>query len=322
MSVGSTGPIARTVGFLMFLFGWTAVLATVLGFLGRLWWPFDVVADWRFILATVLILAAIVTGLGYSRTSAVVFVVAAIVNLFLIAPMWLGGQPAVSSSDRVRVVAFDIGFAPEVRADVLDWVNMVEGDIVVLANSGGTWSAAIEQAAIPYRIVSDDIALTGGTLVLARNDYPAEIEERATGLGGADVVINVPLGDQQVQIVGVSVERPVSAGETEERLDEYRAINAAVRRSSGPVIIVGNLEASRWSHAFGAIADGLVNSEDGFGYQATYPAVDWPLVGEYAGIPIDHALYTGPITVSNRRVGPPLGPSHRPLVVDISPADS
>lgn len=319
-SLSATGPITRTLGFLMFLFGWTAVLATALGFLGTVWWPLDVLADWRFILAVFLILAAIVNGFGYSRTSAVAFGIAAILNIWLIAPMWLDGQPASTSSDRLRVVSLDVGFAPDIRPEVLEWVNQVEGDIVVLANSAGTWSRVIEQINVPYRVVNDP-GLTGGTLVLVRNDLAATIEEHPAGLGAVDVVIEAPLGEQQLTILGVSVERPVGAGAAQERIDDFTAINAGVHRMTGPVIIVGNLEASRWSHAFGALADGLTNSEDGFGYAATYPSVDWPLVGAYAGIPVDHALYQGPITVTNRRVGPPLGPSHRPIVVDLSPAD-
>jgi endonuclease/exonuclease/phosphatase (EEP) superfamily protein YafD len=157
--------------------------------------------------------------------------------------------------------------------------------------------------------------------VLVRNDLAATIEEHPAGLGAVDVVIEAPLGEQQLTILGVSVERPVGAGAAQERIDDFTAINAGVHRMTGPVIIVGNLEASRWSHAFGALADGLTNSENGFGYAATYPSVDWPMVGEYVGIPVDHALHQGPITVTNRRVGPPLGPNHRPIVVDLSPAD-
>ena len=87
-----------------------------------------------------------------------------------------------------------------------------------------------------------------------------------------------------------------------------------------PVVVAGNLETSRWSHAFDVIANGLNNSEDGFGYAATWPRTDPPLIGAYMGLPLDHALYRGNIAVPARRVGPDLGPAHRPLLFDISPA--
>jgi endonuclease/exonuclease/phosphatase (EEP) superfamily protein YafD len=314
------GSIAKTFGFLMFLLGWTAVLATLLGFFGTVWWPLDVLADWRFILAFVLILATIATGLGYSRVSAVVFLVAAIVNIYFVAPMWLNDQQPLVSSDRIRVVTLDIGLAPDVRPAVLEWVNMIEGDIIILANAGGAWASAIDQLGVPYRVVNEDPGLTGGTLVLARNEIGATIEPVPAGMRAADVIVRVPLADQQVRIVGFSVERPVSASTTKERLIDFTAVNVGVRRMSGSVAVVGNLEASRWSHAFKTLATDLTNSEDGFGYVATYPAYDLPIFDELVGIPVDHVLYQGPITVTNRRISPNLGTDHAALVVDLSPA--
>lgn len=313
--------IARTFGFLMFLLGWTAVLATVLGFFGTAWWPLDVLADWRFILAFVLILATIASGLGYSRVSAVVFLVAAIVNIYFIAPLWLDSQAPLTASDRVRVVSLDVGFSPDVRTEILEWVNMVEGDVVVLANAGGTWAGAIDQLGIPYRIVNEDPGLTNGTLILARNEIGATIDPVPSGMGAADVVVRVPLADQQIRIVGLSVERPVSASSNQGRLDDFTAVNVGVRRMSGSVVVVGNFEASRWSDAFEVVARDLVNSEDGFGYMASYRAMDVPFLDEFAGIPVDHAVYQGAITVTNRRVSPNLGTDHVALVIDLSPAN-
>jgi len=59
---------------------------------------------------------------------------------------------------------------------------------------------------------------------------------------------------------------------------------------------------------------------DGFGYQATWPANDWPVGGDYAGIPIDHALLTTALTTAHRSIGPAVGSDHLPLIVHIAPA--
>ena len=312
--------IIRTLSFVMFLVGWTAVLATVLGFFGTTWWPLDMLSDWRLILAIVLGIAAVATGFGYSRVSTIVFIVAAIVNALLIAPMWLNEQQPLTGSDRVRVISLDIGSTPDAREAIIDWINASEGDIVLLANAGGTWRRYIEVENVPYRVVNDDPGLTGGTPVLARNGISVTLEEVPTILGAVDVIITVPLGNQEVTILGVSVERPVNGIAYSERIDDFAAINARISRNTTPTVIIGNLEASRWSHAFSVIANNMKNSEDGFGYMATYPAYDLPLVAEFAGTPVDHALYVGPITVSHRRVGPNLGTDHRPLLIDVSPA--
>ncbi|MFB3050259.1 MAG: hypothetical protein ACE1Z9_08925, partial [Acidimicrobiia bacterium] len=196
----------------------------------------------------------------------------------------------------------------------------VEADIVVLIRAGGTWSSAIDQLNIPYRAVNDP-ALSGGILVLARNGFPVTISEDQVGFEGVDAVITTTIGDQELTILGLSVERPISALAADDRVRRFDTINANVRKMDGPVVILGNLEASRWSHAFNALANGLTNSEDGYGYIATYTLLGWPLIVGYAGIPVDHALYTGPVTVTLRKVGPDLGVNHRPLLVHLSPAN-
>lgn len=317
----ATGPITQTFGFVMFLAGWTAALATVLGLLGATWWPLDVLADWRLPLTVILVAAAVVTGFGYSRVSAAIFAAAAILNVALIAPMYLEEQPHPSSDERVRVVSLDVGKAPDVRPAVLDWANTVEADIVVLARADGTWSRAIEQLNMPYRVVNDP-GLNGGILVLARNGFPVTVAEDPAGFEGVDAVITTTMGDRELTILALSVDRPVSALAADDRVRRFDTISANVRKMQGPVVILGNLETSRWSHAFKTLVNGLTNSEDGYGYTATYVVLDWPFIGPYAGIPVDHVLYRGPLTVPLRKVGPDLGVDHRPLLVHLSPANS
>ena len=304
----------------MLLAGWTATLATVLGLFGETWWPLDVLADWRLPLGVILVAAIVVTGFGYSRVSAVVFLAAAILNVALIAPMYLGEQPHPSSSERIRLASVDIGRAPDVRPALLEWVNTVEADIVVLVRADGTWSNAIEQLNMPYRVVNDP-GLSGGILVLARNGFPVRVAKDQVGFEGVDAVITTRIGDQELTILGLSVDRPVSARAAGDRVRRFDTVSANVNKMQGPVVILGNLEASRWSYAFKALAEGLTNSEDGYGYASTYAVLDWPLFSEYAGTAVDHVLYKGPVAVTLRKVGPDLGIEHRPLLVHLSPAN-
>lgn len=320
-TVSPAGSVARTTSFLALLLGWTAVLATALAFFGSAWWPLDMLADWRLFFAVVAAVAALATGTGSARISAMVFLVAAIVNAVMIAPMWLDEQAARTSDDRVRVISIDVGNRPDVRSQVLEWVNTNEGDVVLLANAGGSWARVIEQGAYPYRVVTEDPGLTGGTLVLARNEIAVDIENVPGSLGAVDVILTVPLADRDLTLLAVSVERPVNGTSFQERVDQFAAINGRMRRATTATMVIGNLEASRWSHSFAVIAADMANSEDGFGYEATYPSLGLPFLTDYFGTPVDQAIYTGAITVSHRRVGSDVGTDHRPLLVDISPSD-
>src|SRR5690606_7139996 len=82
---------------------------------------------------------------------------------------------------------------------------------------------------------------------------------------------------------------------------------------NGPHVVTGDFNATPWSHPFRRLlADtGLVNSQKGFGVQASFPADRLWLVR----VPIDHLVHSPEFEVVDRRLGPLLGSDHMPLVV-------
>jgi endonuclease/exonuclease/phosphatase (EEP) superfamily protein YafD len=313
----STG--RKLASVVLFIIGIMASLATVLGFFGATWWGWDRLADWRFPLLLVLVVTSIVYGFGFRRAVSAVFLLAAIVNAILLAPLWLSTQAEPESSDRLRVVSFDTSGSGDHRKDIATWIHSVEADVAMLYRATGDWADTLAAVGVPYRIVSAAVGseALGQAIVLARGDIAVT---PLSPVPGSDLTLLVDLGDTQMRLVGLAVQNPGSTLEADHRIARFTSINAAVVESAEPVVVAGNLETSRWSHVFDVIADGLDNSEDGFGYAATWPRTDPPLIGGYMGLPLDHALYRGDVTVPSRRVGPDLGPAHRPLLFDISPA--
>lgn len=302
----------------LFVIGTMASLATVLGFFGATWWGWDRLADWRFPLMVVLVVAAIVYGLVFRRAISAVFLLAAIVNAILLAPLWLSTQAAAGSTDRIRVVSFDTSGSGDHRKDIATWVDSVEADIALLFRTTGDWDDTLATVGIPYRIVRAPLGsdAVGAAIVLVRGNVDATA---ITPLPGSDITLRIGLGSTQVTLAGLASTNPGSSIAANDRIARFSSLNTAATELLEPIVVVGNLETSRWSHAFEVIAVGMNNSEDGFGYSATWPSADWPTIGDYAGLPVDHALYRGDITVPARRVGPDLGPAHRPLVFELSP---
>ena len=313
----STG--RKSASVVLFIVGTMASLATVLGFFGATWWGWDRLADWRFPLLLVLAVTSIVYGFGFRRAVSAVFLLAAIVNAILLAPLWLSTQAEPESSDRLRVVSFDTSGSGDHRKDIATWIHRVEADVALLYRTTGDWADTLATVGVPYRIVPAAVGneALGQSLVLVRGDIAVT---PLSPVPGSDLTLLVGLGDTQIRLFGLAVQNPDSTLEADQRIARFTSINAAVVESTEPVVVAGNLETSRWSHVFDVIADGLDNSEDGFGYTATWPGADPPLIGDYMGLPLDHALYRGDVTVPSRRVGPDLGPAHRPLLFDISPA--
>jgi hypothetical protein len=314
-----TGTGRKIFSALLFLVGTAATLGTVLGFFGASWWGFDRLADLRLPFLVVLVITAVVYGFVFRRALSALFLLAAVANAVLLAPMWLSTQDAVASNDSIRVVSLDTGGSSENRRVVIDWINQEEADVAVLHRTSGDWATTLDDSDVPYRIVATPIAsnATGTPLILVRHNATASPLPPAPG---SDLTVRVVNETSTVTLIGVSVRSPNSTSTGDDRIERFTAINEAALAMEGSTVIVGNLEATRWTHAFKLLAEGMTNSEDGFGYAATWPPFDWPIIGNYTGLPVDHAVYTGPMTVPYRRVGPDLGPSHRPLLFDVSPS--
>ncbi len=313
------GPFRKTSAAVLFTVGTMGSIATVFGFFGATWWGWDRLADWRFPLMVVLGTTAIVYGLVFRRSLSAVFLGAAIVNAVLVAPMWLSTQAGAASTDRIRIVSLDTSGSGDHREDIVSWIDSVEADLVLLYRATGDWAATIAFENVPYRVVPTPVGgdALGQAIVLVRGDAVAT--PRAP-VPGSDVTVHIGLGTTKATVVGVAVQSPGSGIESDSRLTRFAAINKAASGIDGSTVVTGNFETSRWSHAFEVVANGMINSENGNGYAATWPSSDWPLIGDYAGLPVDHAVYRGDVTVSTRRVGPDLGPAHRPLLFDLSPA--
>jgi endonuclease/exonuclease/phosphatase (EEP) superfamily protein YafD len=309
----------KATSVVLFVLGTMASLATVLGFFGSTWWGWDRIADWRLPLLLILVATSVVYGFGFRRAVSAVFLLAAIVNAVLLAPLWLSTQSAPGSNDRLRIVSFDTSGSGDHRKDIAAWIHSVEADVALLYRTTGDWADTLNTVGVPYRIVPSPLGdqALGPAVALVRREVAVTPLEPVPG---SDLTLQADVGATPVRLIGIAVENPGSTLGADQRINRFTSINAAATESTGPVVVVGNLETSRWSHAFDTIARGLSNSEDGFGYAATWPRTDLPLIGAYVGLPLDHALYRGDITVPSRRVGPDLGPAHRPLLFDISPA--
>jgi endonuclease/exonuclease/phosphatase (EEP) superfamily protein YafD len=314
-----TGTGRKLFSALVFLFGVAATLGTVLGFFGATWWGFDRLADLRFPFLVILVATAVIYGFVFRRALSALFLLAAVANAVLLAPLWLSTQVAVASNDSIRIVSLDTGQSSENRRTIIDWINQEEADVAVLHRASGDWATTLDDSDAPYRIISTPVAsgATGEPIILVRHNTTVS---PLPPTPGSDFTVRVVNDTSTVTLIGLSVRAPTSGSAADDRIERFTALNEAALAMEGPTVVVGNLEASRWSYAFKLLAEGMTNSEDGFGYVATWPPFDWPIVGSYTGLPIDHAVYAGAITVPYRRIGPALGPSHRPLLFDVSPS--
>ena len=79
----------------------------------------------------------------------------------------------------------------------------------------------------------------------------------------------------------------------------------------GPLVVVGDFNATPWSPALRTFLDEL--DLNGLNVAAT-----WPVWFGFAGIPIDHALVSENLIITHIETGPNIGSDHRPVMIDVA----
>jgi endonuclease/exonuclease/phosphatase (EEP) superfamily protein YafD len=175
----------------------------------------------------------------------------------------------------------------------------------------------MESSGLDYRVIrgrSDNLIF--GTLVLARQTVDASSFGFAEGDGRAIALAYQPEGwPEQVKILSSHPVAPTSAERASLRDAQLGFAADWAAQQDGAYMVVGDLNASPWSSPFrGLVSDGgLRNSQLGFGLQPSFSAnTIFPL-----RVPIDHLLHSQDLRVTDRRLGPPMGSDHFPLLVDL-----
>jgi len=290
------------------------VLASLGAFAGRPWWVLDLVANLRVQLAAGLLVVGLGLALLRSWSWAALCAAGVAVNLALVAPLLAPAPPDVAAGPALRIVSFNLRAASREHEAIAERLRRTAADVVFLTEAYGDWPQQLRDADLPFQMVQPG-ANTG--LLWLRRSSPLAW---ATGPGHPRVAstLTVAVEGRDVQIIGVHPVRPLGRAGTMRRDDQLREVADAVGRGADrpPTVVVGDLNATRWSAAFDPLVEaGLRDSAVGFGWQPT-----WPAGMGLLGIPIDHALTTRELAVSRTVTAWP-GSDHRALEVVLALPD-
>lgn len=281
--------------------------ATLLGFAGAWWWVLDLCANFRVQYAVAFALCgAALAALRCWRIAASCAAGLAI-NLAVIAPIWLSSPArADPSATPVKVVSFNVNYHNERYQDVAAYLRAAAPDVAVLLEVTPEWLAALEHSLPDYEVVAEPQRFAFGVAAFIRTGAG---RGRVIDLGGVPA-LELQLDD--MSILGIHTMPPVSSETSHLRDALLRAAGDWANRANRAAAIVGDFNATPWSHAFRDLLDraDFVNSQRGI--EATWPRDLWPL-----SIPIDHCVHTRRLTVTHRALGPHLGSDHRPLEVTL-----
>ena len=290
---------------------------TVAGYLGAIWWGFDLVSHFRVQYIALLVpVLALLVGVRWRRTAALAGL-ALVANLAPVVPLYLGQPMEADGSGTIEILSFNVTASNPERASVLDYLAASGADIIFLHESSTDWEDALSRSDLPYRMVSArEPGSVFGTLALVGDNAVAN-RIPLGNFGQLSIEVVTELDGTEIKVLGTHPLSPVTPARAAARDEQLRIIGAWAAVQDVPVIVTGDFNASTWSRGFGLVTGeaNLINSQRGFGVQASWPA-GYPLFG----IPIDHLVHSRELTTVDRHLGESLGSDHFSLFVTVGKA--
>jgi endonuclease/exonuclease/phosphatase (EEP) superfamily protein YafD len=310
----STSPGGNLIGGLAALVAVALLGLTGAGFLGGIWWGFDLASHFRVQYAALLApVVAVLAGVGWRRTG-LIAATTLLVNLALVVPLYVTRPAEAAGTATIEIVSFNVTASNPQREAVLDYLGTTGADIIFLHESSTDWEDALSRSGLSYRMVSArEPGSVFGTLALIRDDAVANVVPLGD-FGQWSIEVITELDGNEIKVLGTHPLSPVNPARAAARDEQLRIIGEWADLQDVPLVVTGDFNASTWSRGFalvGGPAD-LINSQRGFGVQPSWPAGN-PLVG----IPIDHLIHSRELTTIDRHLGENLGSDHFPLMVTI-----
>ena len=277
-----------------------ACLATVTGFLGRLWWIFELTSHFRLHLA--LSLGAIAGGWAVKRRwrmAAICGGGAAINAGLVLLLLWPGGKAVATAGPRLRLVSINVQTENERSDLVLEFLRRTDADVILLMEVNERWMNALESLRTNYpQVIAKPREDNFGIALFSRLPLTnSEVIELAQAEVPSIVTI-LEVGGQNIFLLGTHSPPPGSAENARLRNEQFREIAARVSRRTTPAIVLGDLNSTPWSPYFSELLreSGLKNTSQGRGLFGSWPA-GMPFARRAAAIALD---CSGGTTLSSR----------------------
>lgn len=221
------------------------------------------------------------------------------------------GAPAAGGT-RLKIAAANVLRRNAEVHRVIDWVRRERVDVFVAVEAVRTWRGAL--AALQDELPHVAGHPWGDVLVFSRHAFAGEPRHLFANVGYA-VAVEI----EGLTVIGLHTASPEDRNHSRACDELIGLVGASVRQAPGPVVAVGDFNATPWS----APIAGLV-ADTGLGYgpgarlgsfPARWAGIDVP---RWLAIPIDHVMAGGAAAVVTRRHGPRIGSDHWPVVAEIA----
>jgi endonuclease/exonuclease/phosphatase (EEP) superfamily protein YafD len=316
IATGKAGATRLSIWGLVEVAGILLCLATIAGFLARLWWVCELTSHFRLHLAIALAAIAALWVLKCRwRRAAVCFAFATVNAGLVVALFWPIADKPLGSGGRLRIVSVNVHTENERTDLLLEFLRGADADVVLLMEVNDRWITALSplDTSYPHRIAEvreDNFGIALFSRMPLTNASVVEIGNA----GVPSVIADVTVNEQTIHLVGTHPLPPGSSENARLRNEQMTEVANHVRNQQTPAIVFGDLNVTPWSPYFADLLrdSRLKDTSRGRGLFGSWPA--WL---PFLRIPLDHCLASPFIHVADRHLGPQLHSDHLPLVIDL-----
>jgi endonuclease/exonuclease/phosphatase (EEP) superfamily protein YafD len=293
-------------------------VATLLGYLDRVSWFFELGTFFRLQYAIVLVVLALPALARRDVPAAATALALAAVNIATIAPHWTPrSAELLDARDRVHLLFANVDVSNHDHRAVAEYLEHGHADVVGITELSPAWLKALTPALAGYRYrVTDVRADAYGIGVFSRRPLSGRVVHLPTD-GPPSIVATFRLAGRPVTLVVTHPHTPFGPHAGGLHQQQLRALAAARPHWQARALVCGDLNTPPWSGPLRQLMRHahLSDSHRGYGFESSWPSWAWPL-----RLPIDNCLVSPGLAVVERSRGPDVGSDHYPLNVELGAA--
>lgn len=312
-----------------------AIIATTLSLAGSKWWVFALMEHLRFQYSLILVIALFVrffTSRKRIDIWNILCLIALLINLVFIFPLfispnWTSIQASNNQEQTIRVIHATLDNKKALTAKSINYLNKQETDILFLLEVTPQSLIQLRRGLTNYSLVAAQPKyISHGIAWFVPQENAKSIQVNRFGFISLPKDNNRPLLKANISYSGRRIVllcfhtiSPQYAKAVAYQRIEFDAladwIQRTLKNGEKNLIVIGDFNSTPWYGSFRQLIrkSGLINSQRGFGIQATWNSVLPPLLR----IPIDHCLHSKSFTTIKRFIGSDIGSDHLPLFVEL-----
>ncbi|MGI9401265.1 MAG: endonuclease/exonuclease/phosphatase family protein [Rhizobiaceae bacterium] len=289
------------------------------GFLGAVHPAFDTLSNFRFHLAILLAVMAVLWTFKCSRVPAAIF---ALISFFAVASTSSGlpisANPAQASKNdqTYRLFSMNLFWANQMPDAVVSRILELDPDLVMLMEFEHSWPGKIKTLSdiYPHLFHCSVHIGSGGVVILSK--YPLNSTPRYCGEYGSLALSDVIIDGTEITLGAVHLRWPWPASGPR-LIDQHTPLLNAIGDNA---LIAGDFNSVTWSHSVARFAEAgelqiveNIGPTWGPGLTIFGKNLQWP---RWFGLPIDNAMSKGQVIVVSALTLEDIGSDHLPILID------